>query len=453
MGADLSLPSCIAPAILMAFVSWDCYEHLLSERNKTRYRAFPLPKPHEWHHRPSDVSVIIPTVGHDEGFEACICSILTNNPREIIIVTTEAEKARVAELVGANRIESLRNRTEIDILTVSAANKRDQIIRGVNASKGSILALVDDDAYWPHETVLEHLLSPFQQEDVGLAGGAVFSYLPEERKCPDLITPWEVAAIRLRSKRHDSMKSAHAADGGINFCVSGVTMLLRAEILRDPAFQHAFTTDYWMGIRQNTGDDGFLTRWVLFHHVLHPPAQDKNGTTARPRQWRLGIQLTPEAEVGTTIMRDSRFAGQMKRWYRSGLRHRLLCLLYEPGIRGIWQTFPFMTRKMVEGMLNPILLWVRLWSIYKTSCVEPRFALFFLGWKTHNYVNGILRFFNEYPFAKRYWWAAVLVDRVYLISDWYCWATLGTEAWMSRPKVDNDGVHAESSARFGQEGS
>nr|KAK5451191.1 hypothetical protein LTR18_001208 [Exophiala xenobiotica] len=173
MGADLSLPSCIAPAILMAFVSWDCYEHLLSERNKTRYRAFPLPKPHEWHHRPSDVSVIIPTVGHDEGFEACICSILTNNPREIIIVTTEAEKARVAELVGANRIESLRNRTEIDILTVSAANKRDQIIRGVNASKGSILALVDDDAYWPHETVLEHLLSPFQQEDVGLAGGAV----------------------------------------------------------------------------------------------------------------------------------------------------------------------------------------------------------------------------------------------------------------------------------------
>jgi hypothetical protein len=129
-----------------------------------------------------------------------------------------------------------------------------------------------------------------------------------------------------------------------------------------------------MGIRQNTGDDGFLTRWVLFHHVLHPHAQDKNGTTARPRQWRLGIQLTPEAEVGTTIMRDSRFAGQMKRWYRSGLRHRLLCLLYEPGIREIWQTFPFMTRKMVEGMLNPILLWVRLWSIYKTSCVEPRFA-------------------------------------------------------------------------------
>lgn len=167
------------------------------------------------------------------------------------------------------------------------------------------------------------------------------------------------------------MKSAHAADGGINFCVSGVTMLLRARILRDPAFQHAFTNDYWMGVRQNTGDDGFLTRWVLFRHLVHPLAQADNGIAARPRQWRLGIQLTPEAEVGTTIMRDSRFAGQMKRWYRSGLRHRLLCLVYEPGIRGIWQTFPFMTRKMVEGMLNPILLWVRLWSIYKIFRAEP----------------------------------------------------------------------------------
>ena len=38
------------------------------------------------------------------------------------------------------------------------------------------------------------------------------------------------------------------------------------------------------------------------------------------------------------------------------------------------------------------------------------------------------------------------MDRVYLISDWYCWATLGSEAWMSRPKVDSNSGYPEINA-------
>lgn len=161
------------------------------------------------------------------------------------------------------------------------------------------------------------------------------------------------------------MRSAYAADGGINLCVSGATMLLRGEILRDRAFQHGFTHDVWMGKRQNTEDDSFITRWVLFHHLLVPE---------NPTRWRLGMQLTQEAEVGTSVWPDARFAGQLKRWYRSGLRHRLTCLLFEPGIRAMWRTCPYMTRKMAEGMLNPILLWLRLFVLYKTFSVCRWFA-------------------------------------------------------------------------------
>ncbi|KIW94543.1 uncharacterized protein Z519_04519 [Cladophialophora bantiana CBS 173.52] len=54
------------------------------------------------------------------------------------------------------------------------------------------------------------------------------------------------------------------------------------------------------------------------------------------------------------------------------------------------------------------------------------------------YINGLVEFANEYPFATPYLWAAVLVDRPYLISDWYCWVTLGTEAWMTRQRVDDN---------------
>jgi len=188
---------------------------------------------------------------------------------------------------------------------------------------------------------------------------------------PEVVTPWEVAAIRLRNKRYNNVKAAHSADGGVNFCVSSATMILRAEILRDPKFQYAFTHDFWMGQRQNTGDDNFITRWVLFGHLFENFHLEGN---ERRRRWKVGMQLTQEAQVGTSIMADSRFTGQIKRWSRSGLRHRLMCLLYEPGIRGMWQTCPFMTRKMVEGMLNPILVWIRLYSWFKTAKVYPRMA-------------------------------------------------------------------------------
>ncbi|KIW19022.1 hypothetical protein PV08_03312 [Exophiala spinifera] len=437
MGNSISLQSSVAPAILLFFLVFDFFEHRTSLRNRARYRAFPIPEPSARKYHLSDVSVIIPTIDHEETFADCICSILLNKVREIIVVTTEAEAASVERFLLHNDcIRSLQGATEVQVLTVPAAQKRDQLVRGVNASRGSIVAFVDDDAYWPHDNVLIHLLAPFQDDDVGLSGGAVFSYIPEGRRNPDVISAWEVAAIRLRGQRHDSMQSAYAADRGINFCVSGVTMLFRGEIVRDRGFQQAFTNDYWMGVRQNTGDDGFLTRWVLFHHLLRPPQHQREGAKAVPQQWTLGIQLTPEAEVGTTLMRDSRFAGQVKRWYRSGLRHRLLCLLYEPGYRPMRQTCPFMARKMVEGMLNPVLVWLRLWAIYKTIRIVPQLAMLLLGWKTYNYVCGLLAFVKEYPFARRHLWAAILVDRLYLISDWYCWATLGKEAWLTRANVD-----------------
>jgi hypothetical protein len=38
---------------------------------------------------------------------------------------------------------------------------------------GKILALVDDDASWEKKTLLLHLLAPFEQDKIGLVGGAI----------------------------------------------------------------------------------------------------------------------------------------------------------------------------------------------------------------------------------------------------------------------------------------
>ncbi|EHY57955.1 hypothetical protein ABEF92_002106 [Exophiala dermatitidis] len=466
------------PTLLSLFLIWDLIDRRISTRNKQKYRPFPLPTPSERKYHTSNVSIVIPTVDTDASFTTSLCGFLGNKPLEIIVVTIEGEKYRVQELVHNATVQKFRSpQTAVKILTVPHANKRDQLVCGINASKGDIVALVDDDAFWSRENLLLTLLAPFQRDDVGLVGCAV-------TKSSTAITPWEVAAIRLRGTRHGSMKSAYATDGGINFCVSGVTMLVRGEILRDHEFQDAFIHDLWMGKKQNSGDDTFVTRWVLFQHhrqnhrhrnneleqvqlngeitqCQHQgqlgdqsaiPKNNINGLDSSStgisspvstaisgrKQWKLGMQLTPESEVGTSIMPDSRFAGQLKRWYRSGLRHRLMCLFYEPGAVAMFHTCPYMTRKMVEGMLNPILLPLRMYALYETCRVWPLLGFLVLIWKFTWYTHSLVNFVNEYPWASRYWWAAVLVDHLYLVSDWYCWMTLGTEAWMTRRKVDQD---------------
>lgn len=175
---------------------------------------------------------------------------------------------------------------------------------------------------------------------------------PPERRDPAVVTPWEVAALRLRANRHARMRAAHAADGGINFSVSGATVLARARLLRDDAlFQFEFANERWAGRRQNAGDDAFLTRWVLFHHLADDlPARRRrmvaqlrkdataaagtllggrdeddavferlaNVTELDTRRWRLGVQMTEQATVPTYLKQGSDFAGQMKRWTRSG---------------------------------------------------------------------------------------------------------------------------------------
>ena len=59
-----------------------------------------------------------------------------------------------------------------------------------------------------------------------------------------------------------------------------------------------------------------------------------------------------------------------------------------------------------------------------------------LGYGLYNYIKGVFDFALEYPWGRRHLWAAMLVVQVYLISDLYCWLTLGTEMWITRHTVD-----------------
>ncbi|KAK8115571.1 glycosyltransferase family 2 [Apiospora sp. TS-2023a] len=451
----MSLP--VAVAILAGLYLYDFYDRKVDAQNEKKYRPFPVPLPHRRRYGPRDVSLVVPTVDTEPTvFVACLETWARCRPGEIIVVTTESQATGVYELLssatGINK-----NTTRVELLTIEKPNKRNQLIKGIQAARGKILALVDDDVRWESAWTLTSLLAPFEEEDIGLVGGPVDSYLPADRRDPNVVTPWEIAALRLRANRHATMKAAYAADGGINFCVSGVTMLARACMLRDdPLFRFAFVNERWLGTRQNSGDDTFITRWCLFHHLFDHKARRREMvdqlrkdavaasrvaedgedeaqlqellkvTELDTKRWRLGIQMTEEATVPTYLQQGPEFVGQMKRWARSCFRLILTCLLFEPGIVKMYKTAPYMTRKMVERLLSAPLHW-----LFIGCCV------LIMLYETYTWADNLFGFVGRFPYAAPYWWAAAVVEKVQLVSDLYCWLTLGTEAWETR-NTDGD---------------
>ncbi|KAI2620259.1 nucleotide-diphospho-sugar transferase [Xylaria nigripes] len=416
---------------LLENLLWELNRWRIARNHAQQYKPFPLPSEDERLFSVSDVSIIVPTVGWDESeFTQALVSWLANKPHKIIVVTTRSEGRKTADLLASDPIDAANQGTEIRLLTVRRPNKREQLVEGINACRQSdILALVDDDAFWTPDTLM-HLLAPFQNPDVGLVGGPIDSYVPKERQDPAVITAWEVAALRNRSKRRGGHKEFYAADGSTNFTVSGATMLIRAEIATDPDFQHAFVEEKFLGVRLNTGDDAFITRWVLFQHL-------KKGREEL-KQWKLGMQITPEASVYTTLLPDSRFVRQMKRWLRTGLRLRLTCMFVEPGMRGFRRTTPHMCRRMAESLYDPILNILWYVAFFSTLRSRPVLALLIALFYLYRFVSGILAFAREYPYCRDKIWAAILTDVLSRFWDWYSCLTLTTETWDSRQGVDFD---------------
>ncbi|KAI1758010.1 nucleotide-diphospho-sugar transferase [Xylaria castorea] len=404
----------LAELFLLENLIWEFAERRLSGKYIQQYKPFPLPSEDARLFNAFDVSIIIPTVGWDPAsFSRALISMLVNRPLEIIIVTINSERQQATDFLASARIRAANTGTAITVLSIPRPNKRDQIVQGIRESIGTIIALADDDVLWnPH--TLQHLLAPFQLSDVGLVSGPIESYLPEDRQDASVITSYEVAALRNRSKRRGGNKAFFVRDGSTNFTVSGATMLLRAAVVQDPEFQNAFTRETFAGVRQNSGDDAFITRWVLFQHLR----KDRQGV----RKWRLGMQLTPEAAVSTTLMTDSKFVSQMKRWLRTGLRFRLTCIFRDPGLRNFWRTTPYMCRKMVEGLYNPLfnIIW---------------YVAFFLTLRRRPIMALLIALY----YSRRKIWAAIIADKISLFSDFYCWATLASESWTSRQGVDDVG--------------
>ncbi|AAW45548.1 hypothetical protein CNBH2170 [Cryptococcus deneoformans B-3501A] len=291
---------------------------------RATYRPIPLPE-NPTYVAHEDVTIIVPTIDAGEEFKDAAKSWLAGNPKEIIIVTEAKMEGPLQDL--ANQVDPER----IRVLTVPAANKRLQMSHGIRNTTTDIIVFADDDAIWP-ETLLPYVLACFEDQQIGGVGTSQRVKAVNSR-----MTVWEVlAAFRLTIRNIEIASSTHI-DGGIP-CLSGRTAAYRTIILKDPDFLHGFTNDFWLGkYHLNSGDDKFLTRWMVSHG------------------WNTYVQVCKEAELLSTMKPNWRFLLQVLRWTRNTWRSDFRSIFTE---RYVWTKHPYVAYTMIDKFINPLTLLV-----------------------------------------------------------------------------------------------
>ncbi|KAI0396979.1 polysaccharide synthase [Xylariaceae sp. FL0594] len=392
------------PTILVGFWAWGKAEawHL------SRYQYKPVPIPLQPNYKTQDVSLIVPSVGPDENFAECLRSWLENRPGEIIIVTVDRYRKRVAGILeDAKRklgpqFPGIQN-VQLVVLPSDSLGVRKQFIEGVNKAKGSIIAKVDDHILWPHPDFLQHMLACFEDPEVGGVAPTCGLYMSEKRQNEEVVTPWEVAAARSIWKGKARYLTAYAASNWI-WVLPGMTVFYRSIILQNVDLQKTYLNEYWGGNGpMDAHEDGALTRWAHQH------------------DWKLCLQNAgPETEIRRTVKRDKAFLAQFFRWERGTIQsHRHLLR----SVPQIWLR-PWVAWKTLERTFRPVITTIHIVAWIGSFVFYPRTSALFILYYIICLAPSHAAFIAEHPYMWRHWWAAVLVDFFYIIQDYYCCWTL-----------------------------
>ncbi|KAI4600938.1 hypothetical protein KJ359_013101 [Pestalotiopsis sp. 9143b] len=397
---------------LAGFWAWNQAEKALARRALAAYQPVPISANPEY--LPSDVTVLVCTV--NTLLARCLRTWLANDPLEVIIVTIAEHEEQIRSVV-ANAELSESDLAKVTVLVSEIKGKRMQTITGLAHVHGSIIANVDDHITWYPE-FLKHMLPCFDNERVGAASPTIEAIIPEHRRDPNVITPYEAAAMRVIWERTPRQKVAWSTARWI-FGLTGVTYLMRADIMKDPEFIEAYAGDNWQGKKMDVGEDTFVTRWAQSH------------------DWVIMLQSMPETDVYRTVKTNSDYFSQMFRWERSTIQSHIRQTQLSRTYESMW-----VARKTWGRVLRPVFttLWMSAWILAFMN--HPGLTLLFVVWYIVQSVPSYMAFFAKYPYMRRYWWAVVAQDFFYIVQDYYCWLTLRNTSWESRT------VSAEDQARL-----
>jgi len=249
--------------------------------------------------KPSDVSVVVPTVfGDKDEVMACLKRVRVCSPRQIIVVTREdlvpSVYAACAEVTAAAKEEKERL-DMVQVIAVEKLNKRTQMITALQqAVTGSIVAFADDDVFWPGDDFIIAMLACFENPEVGACG-------PSQRVCrstgeKESTSLVNFLGIGYLERRNFNTGSTNYIDGAVS-TLSGRTSFYRASLIQNDKFY-----DYFLNAL-NHDDDKNLTRWVYDQGL------------------QITLNFSPRARIMTTLeTTPQKFLLQCLRWARGHWR-------------------------------------------------------------------------------------------------------------------------------------
>ena len=245
----------------------------------------------------SDFTIISVTLVDQRDYITNVRSWLVRNPAAVFFITIDEMLPQLQAI-----IDSVAD-PRVHVYSVNSrpgVNWRPGAIEGIRRTKTPYLIFVDDDVTWGSRT-LEYIAFAFASRDVGGV-----NTMQEVHPNGLHFTTWETfGALNLVRRNILHSFLAYFRDGDV-LNLSGRTAAYRTEVLQREEFYFALMNDYWRGRhRITTGDDNFLTSWVV------------------RRGWKTRFLNQKEAIITTSMNDDASYLKQLIRWSRDTARSYL----------------------------------------------------------------------------------------------------------------------------------
>ncbi len=294
----------------------------------------------------NDVTVVCPVYQPPVCFKENIISIAKNMPFEIIIV---ADKTCYVEVLHKTKeIEG-----NITVINESKIGKREALVTGLKHVKTRLCCFVDDDVQWC-PLFLYNLILPFNYKKIGGVGSKQIM----RAKMPDAKpNVFEVLADFRLSVRYIENKAMLVVDKGTS-CISGRTMCYKTQIIQNEDFYYNFLNEYFFKSHLLSGDDKFLTRYILNH------------------DYDTYHQLNENCTLTTTFESGVKNFKQSFRWQKNTYRSDIKLLFIE---RKIWRSHPFTAFLLFDKLFTPIYMLYGLFVIPIISILRSDYVIV-IGW-------------------------------------------------------------------------
>jgi hyaluronan synthase len=343
------------------------------------------------------MSIVVPVYQEDpEIFALAIESWLANEVEEVVLVIDATDEA----------CQEVAARYPVTVIITDVPGKRDALVRGWEACRTELVALVDSDTIWAHDVAAE-ACKPFVDPKVGGVGTRQNVYNPKGflQRVNDMYLDY----------RYFDENAAQSRMGRAVSCLSGRTAIYRRELLLE--ISEDFMAETFMGVPCMSGDDKRLTTLILERGHL--------------------AFMQRSARVWSTFPGTVRiFLKQRLRWARNTWRSDLRAL----SRRWVWK-HPFLAFTMIDKGVSSFTLLLS--PVFMTLAIVRQdwfFVACLAGWWWLSRSAKILPHLVRRPSSFFLVPGFVAVSFVMAVVKLCALATIRKQRWLTRQVSVENGV-------------